>query len=95
MKNIYDSKANPLKWLEVFQYDKGNEFKVYVTKLPEAHNIRINSVITKYKHTGPTFAKSFNKRLAEKLFMIMDAKDIKTGEDSDKWMKNVLSGAVI
>ena len=38
--------------------------------------------------------KSFNKRLAEKLFMIMDTKEFQTGKDSDKWVKHVVSGVV-
>ena len=51
LKNIYESKANPLKWPEVFQCDKGSEFRADVTKLLEVHNVKINSVVTKYKHT--------------------------------------------
>ena len=51
LKSMYDSKAIPLKWPEVFQSDKGTEFKADVTKLLEAHNVKINSVVTKYKHT--------------------------------------------
>ena len=46
---MYDSKAIPLKWPEVFQCDKGTEFKADVTKLLEGHNVEINSVVTKYK----------------------------------------------
>ena len=42
LKNIYESKANPLKWPEVFQCDNGSEFKADVTKLLEAHNVKIN-----------------------------------------------------
>ena len=65
-----------------------------MTKLPAAHNIRINRFITKYKHTHMAFVENFNKELAEKLFMIMDAKEFQTTEDSDKWVKHILSGAV-
>ena len=89
LKNIYESKANHLKWPEVFQCDKGEKFRVDVTKLLEVHNIKINSVITNYKHTHTVFVKNFNKVLAEKLFMIMDFREMETGEDSDKWMKHV------
>ena len=42
LKNIYESKANPLKWPEVFQCDNGNEFKADVTKLLELHKVKIN-----------------------------------------------------
>ena len=36
-------------------------------------------------HTA--FVESFNKMLAEKLFMVMDTKELQTGEDSEKWVK--------
>ena len=65
-----------------------------MTKLLEAHNIKIDSVITKYKHTHMVFLENFNKRLEEKLFMIMDVKEFQTRDNSDKWVKHVLSGAV-
>ena len=42
----------------------------------EVHNVKINSVITKYKHTHTAFVENFNKSVdTEKLFMIMDAKE--------------------
>ena len=87
LKNIYKSKANPLKWPEVFQCDNGNEFKADVTKLLELHKVKINRVTTKYKHMHTAFVESFNKVLAEKLFMVMDTKELQTGEDSEKWVK--------
>ena len=58
LKNIYESKANPLTWPEVFQCDKGTEFKADVTKLLESHNVKINSVTTKYKHTHTAFVEN-------------------------------------
>ena len=44
LKTMYDSKAIPLTWPEVFQCDNGTEFKADVTKLLEGHNVKINSV---------------------------------------------------
>ena len=35
LKTMYESKANPLTWPEVFQCDNGSEFKSDVTKLLE------------------------------------------------------------
>ena len=84
LRNMYESKANPLKYLKVFQCDKGTEFRIDVTELLKGHNVKINSVVTKYKHTHTAFVENFNKRLTEKLFMIMDAKEMQTGEDSNK-----------
>ena len=67
-------------------------------KLLEEHNIKINSVITKYKHTHTHThtgsMENFDKRLAEKLFKIMDAKEMHAGEVSDKCVKHVLSDVV-
>ena len=94
LKNMYESKANLLKRSEVFKCDKGNEFRADVLKLFEGHNVNINTIVTKYKHTHTAYVENFNKRLAEKLFMIMDAKEMQTGEDSDKWVKHKLSGVV-
>ena len=44
LKNIYESKDNPLKWPEVFQCDNGSEFKGDVTKLLESHDVKINAL---------------------------------------------------
>ena len=94
LKTIYESKANPLTFPEVFQCDNGSEFKGDVTKLLEEHDVKINRVTTKYKHTHTAFVESFNKILAEKLFIVMDMKELQTEEDSEKWFKHLLSGVV-
>ena len=94
LKNIYKLKANPLKWLEVFQCDNGSEFKPDMTKLLEKHYVKINRVTTKYKYKHKAFVKSFNKVLAEKLFAVMDTKEPQAGEYSEKWVKHLLSGVV-
>ena len=94
LKTMYESKANPLTWPEVFQCDNGSEFKSDVTKLLESQNVKINRVTTKYKHTHTAFVESFNKVLAEKLFTVMDTKELQTGEDSETWVKHVLLGVV-
>ena len=94
LKTIYESKANPLTWPEVFQCDNGSEFKADVTKLLKLQSVKINHVTTKYKHTHTTFVKSFNKVLAEKLFKVMDTKELQTGEDGETWAKYILSGIV-
>ena len=36
LKTIYESKANPLKYPEVFQCDKGTEFRADVTRIANA-----------------------------------------------------------
>ena len=94
LKNIYESKDNPLKWPDVFQCDNGSEFKADVTKLLEAHKVKINRVTTKYKHTYTAFVKSFNKVLAEKFSVMMDTRELQTGEDSEKCVKHLFSSIV-
>ena len=87
LKTIYESKANPLKWPEVFQCDNGSEFKADVTKLLEAHDGKINRVTTKYKHRHTAFIESFNKMLQKKFVVVMNAKKLQTGEDSEEMGK--------
>ena len=38
-----------------------------MTKLLEGHNVKINSVITKYKHTHTAFVKSFQQGISREL----------------------------
>ena len=57
----------------------------------DAHDVKINRVTTKYKHTHTAFVELFNKVLAEKLFAIMKRQ---TGKDCETWVKHVLSGIV-
>ena len=69
LKTMYDSKANPLTWPEVFQCDNGSEFKSDVTKLLESQNVKINSVVRQsisihIQHLSRTLT----SELAEKLF---------------------------
>ena len=42
LKTMYESKANPLTWPEVFQCDNGTEFKADVTKLLRGIMSKIN-----------------------------------------------------
>ena len=53
-----------------------------------------STVLRRSTSTYTAFVQSFNKVLAEKLFVVMDAKKMQTGEDSKKWMKDLLSGVV-
>ena len=71
----------------VFQCDNRSEFKSGVTKLLEAHDIKINRVTTKYKHTHTAFVEYLNKVLAEKLYVVMDTKELQR-------VKHLLSGVV-
>ena len=53
LKDIY--KKGPLKYPETFQSDNGSEFKGWVTKLLEKHNVNINRATTKYRHRFTAF----------------------------------------
>ena len=48
-----------------------------------------------HTHTHTVFVENpLTRELAEKLFVVMDTKEIQTGEDSEKWVKHLLSGVV-
>ena len=44
-------KVEPLTYPKIFQCNNGSEFKAEVTKLLEKHEVKIQRVTTKYKHT--------------------------------------------
>ena len=44
-------KVGPLKYPKIFRCDNGSEFKGDVTKMLEKHEVKIQQVTTKYKHT--------------------------------------------
>ena len=83
-------KVGPLTYPKTFQCDNGSEFKADVSKLLEKHNVEINRVTTKYKHTHTAFVESLNKILAENLFKIQDAQELNDTEKvSSTWVKHL------
>ena len=58
-------KVGPLTYPKIFQCDNGSEFKAEVTKMLEKHEVRIQSTMTKYKHTHTAFVEALNKMLME------------------------------
>ena len=44
-------KDGPLMYPKIFQCDNGSEFKGEVTKMLEKHEVKIQQVTTKYKHS--------------------------------------------
>ena len=65
-------KVGPLTDPKIFQCDNGSEFKGKVTKMLEKHEVKIQRVTTKYKHTHTAFVKALSKILAERLFKVQD-----------------------
>ena len=68
-------KVGPLTYPSTFQCDTGCKFKGEVTKMLEKHEIKIQQVTTKYKHTHTAFVEALNKSLQRdysrfKCFMI-------------------------
>ena len=63
-------KVGPLMYPEIFQCDNGSEFKEEVTKMLEKHEVKIQRVTTKYKHTHTAFVEALNKILTERLFQV-------------------------
>ena len=73
-----------------FQCDNGSEFKGEVTKMLEKHEVKIQRVTTKYKHTHTAFVEALNKILAERLFKVQDAQELNDAEKvSATWVKHL------
>ena len=73
-------KVGPLTYPKIFQCDNGSEFKGEVTKMLEKHEVKIQRVTMKYKHTHTAFVEALNKILAERLFKVQDAQELNDPE---------------
>ena len=90
ISDIY--KVGPLTYPKEVQIDNGSEFKADTTTLFEKHNVVINRVTTKYKHTHTAFVENLNKVLAENLFKIQDVQELNNSNKiSNKWVKYLYS----
>ena len=69
-------KVGRLTYPKIFQCDNGSKFKADVTKLLEKHNVKMQRMTTKYKHTRTAFIEALNKILAEQLFKVQDAQEL-------------------
>ena len=88
LQDIY--KKGPLKYPETFQSDNGSEFKGWVIKLLEKHNVNINRATTKYRHRFTAFVERLNRTLAEILYKIQDAQELNDPKkDSKIWVKDL------
>ena len=54
-------KVGPFTYPKIFQCDNGSEFKAEVTKMLEKHEVKIQRVTTKYKHTYTAFVEALNR----------------------------------
>ena len=80
-------KVGPLTYPKIFQCDNDSEFKGEVTKMLEKHEVKIQLVTTKYKHTHTTFVEALNKILSERLFKVQDAQELNDPEQvSSRWV---------
>ena len=59
-------KVGPLTYPKIFQCDNGREFKGDVTKMLKKNEVKIQRVMTKYKHTHTAFVDTLNKILRER-----------------------------
>ena len=83
-------KVGPLTYPKIFECGNGSEFKGDVTKMLEKHEVKIQCVTTKYKHTHTAFVEALNKILAERLFNVQDAKELNDPERvSATWIKHL------
>ena len=82
-------KVGPLKYPKIFQCDNGSEFKGDVTKTLEKNEVKIQRVMTKYKHTHTAFVEALNKILAERLFKVQDAQELNDPVKVLRWVKHL------
>ena len=87
-------KVGPLTYPKIFQCDNGSEFKGEVTKMLEKHEIKIQRVTTKYKHTHTAFVEALNKILAERLFKVQDAQELNDPEKASATSVKHLYGLI-
>ena len=84
-------KVGPLTYPKIFQCDNGGEFKGEVTKMLEKHEVKIQRVTMKYKHTHTAFVEALNKILTERLLKVQDAQELNDPEKvSAAWVKHLL-----
>ena len=69
-------KVGPLTYPKIFQCDNGGEFKREVTKMLEKHEVKIQRVTMKYKHTHTAFVEALDKIPSERLFKVQDAQEL-------------------
>ena len=69
-------KVRPLTYPSTFQCDNGSEFKGEVTKTLEKHEVKIQRITMKYKHTHTAFVEALNKIITERLFKVQDAQEL-------------------
>ena len=88
ISDIY--KVGPLTYPKIFQCNNGSKFKGEVTKMLEKHEVKIQRVTTKYKHTHKAFVEALNKILAERLFTVQDAQELNDPvRVSATWVKHL------
>ena len=88
LEDIY--KSEPLIFPKEFHCDNGSEFKAQVNTLLKEHDVKVKRVTTKYHHRFTAFVERFNKTLAQKLFKIQDAQELKNPKiDSKIWVKQL------
>ena len=86
--NIY--KVGPLTYPSTFQCNNGSKFKGEVTKMLAQHEVKIQRVTMKYKHTHTAFVEALNKILTERLFKVQDSKELNDPERvSATWVKQL------
>ena len=83
-------KVGPLTYPKIFQCDNGSEVKGEVTKMLEKKEVKIQRVMTKYKHTHTAFVEALNKILTERLFKVQGAQELNDPEKvSLRWVKHL------
>ena len=83
-------KVGPLTYPSTFQCDNGTKFKGEVMKMLAQHEVKVQRVATKYKHTHTAFVEALNKILADRLFKVQDVQELNDPEKvSATWVKHL------
>ena len=76
--NIY--KVGLLTYPKLFQCDNSSKLKGEVTRLLQKNEVKIQKVITEYKHTHTAFVEALNKIVTEQLFKVQNTQELNDPE---------------
>lgn len=85
-KRVYNNKNCPLIWPKVLQVDAGTEFKDKTSKLLHSKGVRIRIGNT---HKSQCIVERYNRTLAERLFRIQGAHELRTRAANKAWVRNL------
>src|SRR5439155_11286525 len=67
-KSIYDNFNKPFNWPQKLQCDKGTEFMEYVTLLMNEHDVEIQRIIARFRHTSLAILDNYARHFSRRVF---------------------------